>query len=363
MRNPGDQRIRDLERRAHDDPEAAAALARARARAGHGTHPDVEAAIVEEIAHYNDERGFRGMGGARPVHMPEARRWGDLFVNEAPTATTYTVPIPPEAMASLRFAQGPPGYGNIDWSRAGRWLRENAAALGLEHVLALPDEREARNRRTNAVERDYKTLSGSGDESVLELYVTVQHAPPSSFRSYVQFTEDRGRTPGGRRRRPVTHSVPVGPYLRGDGAYGHFSLWVKPSEAVLEVIRRTWVVSERDSVTFSVHMRERDLAEQYVREITGTDITYGGERGVVLRYEPHSTGMTDTLVALRPNAREVWVASHELRRLDGSRLPARSDMKAPGLTALVTANSNLISAQRYLAILPASEVPVVMGRQ
>lgn len=54
-------------------------------------------------------------------------------------------------------------------------------------------------------------------------------------------------------------------------------------------------------------------------------IRFRGQEGKVLRYEPLGSGMCDTLIAA--GGKEFWVASHELRRVDGVRIPSRQERR------------------------------------
>ena len=50
--------------------------------------------------------------------------------------------------------------------------------------------------------------------------------------------------------------------------------------------------------------------------------TQDGQQGVVVQWEPLSSGMCDVLVELTSGSR-IWYASHTLRPLDGRPLPDR----------------------------------------
>ena len=68
------------------------------------------------------------------------------------------------------------------------------------------------------------------------------------------------------------------------------------------------------------------MANRYGGRMIGVDVIFRGAQATVTRYEPLGSGMCDTLVRFA-SGREVWVSSHELRRVDGEPIPARSAVR------------------------------------
>jgi hypothetical protein len=62
-----------------------------------------------------------------------------------------------------------------------------------------------------------------------------------------------------------------------------------------------------------------------IASVIGIGIQFRGQQGTVARYEPLGAGMCDVLFS-GDDGREVWVASHECKRLDGSALPSRRSL-------------------------------------
>jgi hypothetical protein len=60
----------------------------------------------------------------------------------------------------------------------------------------------------------------------------------------------------------------------------------------------------------------------------GVQVSYRHMKAEVLRYEPLGSGLCDTLVQEVASGRKVWVASHELKRLDGVKITSRQEHRA-----------------------------------